>query len=44
MLDFEKPLQNTIKENFPEAIIDGCFFHYLKLLWAKSKDYTNLIN
>ena len=37
MADFEKPLQNAIKKNFPRAIIDGCFFHYVKLLWAKSK-------
>ena len=39
MVDFEKPLQTAIKKNFPAAIIDGCFFHYLKLIWAKSKKF-----
>ena len=37
LTDFEKPLQNAIKKNFPGAVIDGCFFHFVKLLWAKSK-------
>ena len=35
MKNFCKPQ----KKNFPTAIIDGCFFHYVKLLWAKSKKF-----
>ncbi len=26
MVDFEKNLINSVKENFPNATIDGCFF------------------
>ena len=37
MLDFEKPLQNAIKKNFPGSIIVDCYLHYVKLIWAKSK-------
>ena len=37
MIDFEKTLQNAIKKNFPIFTIDGCFFHYSKLLWTKAK-------
>lgn len=37
MLDFEKSLQNAVKNNFPNAIINGCYFHYVKLLWEKAK-------
>ena len=38
MVDFEKGLINSIKNNFPRATIDGCFFHYSKLLWNKSRN------
>ena len=37
MIDFEKPLQNAVKKNFPKAKIDGCYFHFVKLLWTKAK-------
>ena len=37
MIDFEKPLQNAIKKNFPKAQVDGCYFHFVKLLWTKAK-------
>lgn len=37
MIDFEKPLQKAIKYNFPNIIIDGCFFHFTELLWNKAK-------
>ena len=37
MIDFEKSLQNAVKNNFPNAIINGCYFHYVKLLWEKAK-------
>ena len=36
MIDFEKPLQKAVKKNFPNIIIDGCFFHFSKLLWTKA--------
>lgn len=36
MVDFEKSLVNSVKENFPNATIDGCFFHYSKLIWTKA--------
>lgn len=37
MMDFEKPLQKAVKYNFPNIIVDGCFFHFSKLLWTKAK-------
>ena len=37
MLDFEKGLINSVKNNFDGIIIDGCFFHFVKLLWSKAK-------
>ena len=37
MLDFEVSLQKAVKNNFPESIVDGCYFHYTKLLWEKAK-------
>ena len=40
MVDFEKSLINAIKKNFPETIINGCFFHYIKLLWKKAKSLS----
>ena len=37
MLDFEVALQKSVKKNFQNSIIDGCYFHYTKLLWEKAK-------
>ena len=37
MLDFEKGLINSVKKNFENVTIDGCYFHFLKLLWNKEK-------
>lgn len=37
MIDFEKALQKSIKNNFPNVKIDRCIFHFSKLLWTKSK-------
>ena len=37
MCDFETGLIKTIKSNFKDALIDCCFYHYIKLLWALSK-------
>ena len=33
--DFEKSLIKAVKEEFPEAKINGCFFHFVKALWKK---------
>ena len=38
IIDFEKSLQKAVKLTFPESIIDGCYFHYVKLLWGKAKN------
>ena len=37
MQDFEVSLQNAVRKNFLESKINGCFFHYVKLLWEKAK-------
>ena len=37
MVDFEKSLLNYVNNNFPNATIDGCFFHYSKLIWTKTR-------
>ena len=39
MVDFEKSLINSIKKKFDSPIIDGCFFHFSKLLWKKAKAF-----
>ena len=38
MCHFEKGLQKSIKKNFEKAVVDGCYFHFVKLLWAKAKN------
>lgn len=40
MVNFEKSLINTLNKNFPETIINGCFFHYIKLIWKKAKSLS----
>lgn len=37
MCDFEPGLINSIKSSFKDAMIDGCFHHYIKLLWGYAK-------
>ena len=37
MAEFEKSLLNYVKENFPNATIDCCFFHYSKLILTKAR-------
>ena len=37
MIDFEVGLQKAIKLYFPNALISGCFFHFVKCLWEKAK-------
>ena len=39
MVDFEKGLQNAIKKNFKDVQVDGCFFHFSKLLWSKAEEF-----
>ena len=39
MFDFEKSLINSIKKNFENPFIDECFFHFVKLIWNKTKTY-----
>ena len=38
--DFEKGLQNSVRKNFKKAKIDGCYFHFLKLLWGRAKKWS----
>ena len=37
MTDFELSLRNAIKGIFPNFILKGCYFHYIKNLWANAK-------
>ena len=39
MCDFERVLINSIKSNFKDAMIVGCFYHYIKLLWGYTKKF-----
>lgn len=39
MADFEISLQKELRKNFINSKIDGCFFHYVKLLWSKTKKF-----
>ena len=39
MTDFENPLRKALKKSFPNSNILGCFFHYLKAIVTKFKDY-----
>ena len=54
MIDFEHGLRDTLKKLYPKCILEGCFFHFSKALWTKSKklglinkkniDITSIIN
>lgn len=37
MTDFEKPIRNAIKNILKGVKLKGCFFHFVKALWSKSK-------
>ena len=37
MTDFEKPLRRILREKYPKSYLEGCYFHFLKALWEKSK-------
>lgn len=39
MADFEVGLQGALKTNFPNSLISGCFFHFLKCFWDRAKKY-----
>ena len=39
MTDFEKILRNALKKTIPNSIILGCYFHYIKSIVSKFKDY-----
>jgi len=35
MVDFENAFISTFKEEFPTAVIRGCFFHFTQCVWRK---------
>ena len=35
MIDFESSLIKVVKANFQNCKINGRFFHFVKLLWAR---------
>ena len=35
--DYEKALRNGIIRNFPKSRFEGCYFHYVKILWCYAK-------
>ena len=37
MVDFEKSLINSVRKNFLDSKVDGCFYHFVKLLWSRAK-------
>lgn len=39
MYDFELNLRKTIKNCFLDCNLKGCYFHYIKNLWAKAKKF-----
>ena len=43
MTDFEKPLRKALKNIYPNCVLEGCYFHYVKALCGKSKN-LGLIN
>ena len=42
MTDFEPTLRNVLQKCFPDSIIFGCYYHYLKSIIAKFKEYRLL--
>ena len=40
MCDFENSLRKSLKKNFPSSILNGCYFHFLKILWEKAKNLS----
>lgn len=35
LCDFEKSLIKSIREEFHESKLNGCYFHYVKSIWKK---------
>ena len=48
LCDFEKSLLKAIKGKFKESKINGCYFHYIKSLWKKMRNFgltkKNILN
>jgi len=38
---FEFALRNSIKINFPNSKLNGCYFHFVKILWEKAKKLSS---
>ncbi|XP_029342135.1 uncharacterized protein LOC115033536 [Acyrthosiphon pisum] len=39
LIDFEKAVMNSIKTEFPQTKIQGCFFHLSQALWRHIQEY-----
>ena len=37
MCNFELGLRKSIKKNFVGCLLQGCYFHFCKAIWAKIK-------
>ena len=37
-VDFELAAINAFSDEFPEALIKGCYFHYVQALWKNIRD------
>ena len=35
MIDFERASLNALKQNFPTAELQGCFFHFRQAIWRQ---------
>ena len=40
VVDYETALRNSIIKNFPNAKLEGCYFHYIKNLWMYAKKHA----
>ena len=39
LCDFEKSLLKAIKVKFSDSKINGCYFHYIKSIWKKIRNF-----
>ena len=37
MIDFESSLIKVVKSIFTNSKINGCYYHFVKLLWGRAK-------